>query len=88
VALMTGSMVTDDRTLRDELVELYRRGLDPLGCAVTDTPQGPAINPACSTVARHACAATNDAARIQINAGRSDQAQRLRDGAARQFSCP
>ena len=28
VALMTGVMVTEDRALRDELVDLYRQGLD------------------------------------------------------------
>jgi tetratricopeptide (TPR) repeat protein len=88
VALMTGVMVTDDRALRDELVDLYRQGLDPLGCALVTTPDGAAINPSCATVRRHVCAAMGEAVRIDMNAGRSAQAQRLRDSAARQFQCP
>lgn len=85
--LMTGSMITGDQSLRDELVDLYRRGLDPLGCAVVTTPNGPAINPVCDTVKRHACAAAAEAVQIHTRAGRRDEAQRLRDGAARQFHC-
>jgi hypothetical protein len=80
-------MVTDDRSLSRELLDLYQRGLDPLRCAVASTPQGPAINPACETVRRHACAATPEAVRIHERAGRPDQAARLREGAARQFRC-
>jgi len=87
IVLMTGAMVTDDRSLSRELLDLYQRGLDPLRCAVTSTPQGPAINPACETVRRHACAATPEAVRIHERAGRADQAARLREGAARQFRC-
>jgi hypothetical protein len=88
VALMTGVMVTEDRALRDELVDLYRQGLDPLGCALVNTREGAAINPSCATVRRHVCAATGEAVRIDMNAGRSAQAQRLQDSAARQFQCP
>jgi len=88
VTLMIGVMVTEDRALRDELVDLYRQGLDPLGCALVNTRDGAAINPSCVTVRRHVCAATGEAVRIDTNAGRSAQAQRLRDSAARQFQCP
>jgi hypothetical protein len=87
VVLMTGVMVTEDRALRDELVDLYRQGLDPLGCALVNTRDGAAINPSCATVRRHVCAATGEAVRIDMNAGRSAQAQRLRDSAVRQFQC-
>lgn len=85
--LMTGSLLTGDRALRTELVDLYQNGLDPLGCALVSTPDGPAINPACATVRRHACAATKEAIDIHTRAGRADQAQRLKDSAARQFQC-
>jgi protein O-mannosyl-transferase len=87
VTLMTGSMITSDQGLRDELVDLYRRGLDPLNCAITSTANGAAINPSCETVRRHACAATAEAVQIHLRAGRRDEAQRLSDGAARQFQC-
>ena len=82
VALMVGSMVTGENTLRDQLVELYRQGLDPLGCAVVQTPNGAAINPGCATVRRHLCAATNEAVAIHQRAGRANEAQRLRESAA------
>jgi hypothetical protein len=87
VTLMTGIMVTDDRALRDELVDLYRQGLDPLGCAVVNTRDGAAINPGCATVRRHVCSATIEAVRVDTRAGRTVQAQRLADSAARQFHC-
>jgi len=88
IVLMTGSLVTSDRGLRDELVDLYKRGLDPLGCALVQAPTGPAIDPSCATVRRHACAAVREAMQIHERAGRPDLAQRLREGAARQFQCP
>jgi hypothetical protein len=87
VALMVGSMVTADQGLRDELVTLYRDGLDPLGCAVVQTPKGAAINPSCATVRRHVCAATTEAVAIHQRAGRSDEARRVQESAARQFQC-
>jgi tetratricopeptide (TPR) repeat protein len=88
VTLMTGIMVTDDRALRDELVDLYRQGLDPIGCAIVNTRDGAAIDPACATVRQHVCAATRAAVSIDTRAGRTTQAQRLTDSAARQFQCP
>jgi hypothetical protein len=88
VALMVGSMVTGNRALRDELVDLYQRGLDPRGCAVMSTPNGPAIDPSCETVRTHVCRATVEAIDIHQHAGRADEARRLQDGAARQFRCP
>jgi hypothetical protein len=87
VALMVGSMVTADKGLREELVTLYRDGLDPLGCAVVQTPNGAALNPSCVTVRRHVCAATTEAVAIHQRAGRADQARRLHESAARQFQC-
>jgi tetratricopeptide (TPR) repeat protein len=88
IALMTGMMVTNDRVLRDELVDLYRQGLDPIGCAVVNTRDGAAINPTCDTVRRHVCAATGQAVEIDTRAGRRDQAERLKASAVRQFQCP
>jgi hypothetical protein len=62
-------------------MELYRQGLDPLGCAVAATRDGPALNPACPTVRRHLCAASADAIPLQIGAGNRDDAERLRTSA-------
>jgi protein O-mannosyl-transferase len=87
VVLMTGSLVTSDRSLRDELVDLYKSGLDPLGCALVQAPNGPAIDPSCATVRRHACAAVREALQVHERTDRPDLAQRLKDGAARQFHC-
>jgi protein O-mannosyl-transferase len=87
VALMTGQMITGDGSLRAELVDLYTQGLDPVGCAVVTTANGPAISAGCETVRRHACAAAAEAVQIQQRAGRADEATRLKEGAARQFHC-
>jgi hypothetical protein len=57
IALAQGILRTHDAGLVDFLVDLYRRGLDPDGCAVHMTAAGPQFNPTCAIVRRHFCTA-------------------------------
>jgi tetratricopeptide (TPR) repeat protein len=81
VTLMTGVLLTNSPELRQQLMELYRQGLDPLACAVALTRDGAVLNPACPTVRRHLCAATADAIPLQIDTGHREDAERLKTSA-------
>jgi hypothetical protein len=87
VALVTGSLVTSDAGLRQELLRLYRDGLDKEGCAIAQGPYGPAINPACAVVRRHICEASAGALQAASAAGRQDLLDALRQGFARDYGC-
>ena len=88
VMLMTGAALTSDAGLAQDLMQLYRSGLDSRGCAIIDGPGGPAINPACPMVHQHLCAAAADTIRLHL-AGRSrDLAVKTRNQAVAEFGCP
>jgi hypothetical protein len=84
---IAGFMVTGDASLRESVVELYRSGLDPDGCATTSTPNGSSLNPACEPVQRHLCVASREAVRVQRERGRSDLAESLETAAIDGFGC-
>ena len=52
-----GTIVTSDLSLRQDLLSLYRQGLDSKGCATVPGPNGPAFNPSCEIVRKHTCTA-------------------------------
>ena len=58
IALVEGTFVTGDKSLRQALVELYRNAMDPKSCVLIAGPAGPAINPGCPAVHAHVCAAS------------------------------
>jgi hypothetical protein len=75
IALMEGFLITSDSSLREDLVSLYRSGLDTKGCAVAPGANGPMMNPSCETVHRHICAAS------------AGLAPKLKERVARDFGC-
>ncbi len=87
VTLMEGVFLTSDQSLRQEVLRLYREGLDPKGCATVNGPNGPAINPACQSVHRHLCRAAAEAIRVSLQIGRQDIAGPLEQGAIAQLAC-
>ena len=87
VALVKGSVVTGDVTLRQELLRLYRNGLDTKGCATTPGPYGPAIDPKCEMVRRHACEGSAAAFEVFIRLGRQDLVDRTKAQMAGVFEC-
>src|SRR5262249_37065231 len=50
IRLMEGFLLTSDVGLRDDLMTLYRGGLDTKACAIATGPNGPAMNPGCEMV--------------------------------------
>jgi hypothetical protein len=87
VALLTGFMVTGERSLRDAAIDLYRGGLDVQGCAVRTSASGAVLDPACDIVKRHICDASAGAMAVYAAAGRDSLAVNARDTALRQFGC-
>jgi tetratricopeptide (TPR) repeat protein len=88
VALIEGTIVTSDLSLRQDLLALYRRGLDSKGCATVPGPNGPAFNGSCAIVRQHTCNAVAVTIPLYLRIGRRDLAQQLKDSASRDFGCP
>jgi protein O-mannosyl-transferase len=88
VALMEGEIVTNDPGLREQLVRLYRSGLDPQGCAAVEKDGQWALNPSCDVVHRHLCAGSAAAEQMYTRAGRADLAASAKDLAIQKLGCP
>ncbi len=89
VALMQGVLVTTDQSLRAELLQLYRGGLDPAGCATISTPKGPSLNPSCPPVHEDLCRRLfENGSPPPPNAARTDYALDMKTIALRDFGCP
>jgi protein O-mannosyl-transferase len=78
VALMAGFMITNDAGIRQEALDLYRAGLDPQGCAIRATPNGPTFDPSCAVVRRHLCAGAAEALQAFERLGLRERADNLR----------
>ena len=87
VALIEGVFVTPNQGLRQELLKLYRQGLDTKGCATRQGPYGPALNPSCEIVRRHSCAATAEVLKLYARMGREDLAGQAKALSANTFGC-
>jgi hypothetical protein len=88
VALIQGTIVTSDLSLRQDLLGLYRQGLDSKGCATVPGSKGPAFNPSCEIVRKHTCAAVAATIPLYLRIQRRDLAVQLKDSASRDFGCP
>jgi tetratricopeptide (TPR) repeat protein len=88
VALVEGTIVTADLSLRRDLLSLYRQGLDSKGCATVPGPNGPAFNPSCEIVRRHTCTAVAATIPLYLRIERRDLAEQLKASASRDFGCP
>jgi hypothetical protein len=82
VALVEGTLVTSDLALRQELMDLYRGGLDTQGCATTPGPYGAAMNPSCGIVRAHMCIAAARAVQLYSRMGRPDLTKNTEAAAA------
>jgi protein O-mannosyl-transferase len=86
VALMEGEILTKDPFLKDQLVQLYRSGLDTQGCAAVENQGQWMLNTSCDVVRRHLCKAFAGAEKIYTSAGRADQAADIQ-GQASTLAC-
>jgi protein O-mannosyl-transferase len=87
IALFEGILATSDMGLRSKLVELYQSGLPANSCALVAGPAGPAINPSCEIVRRHACAAAAKLAPIYEGLARQDLAGQVQRTVGTVFGC-
>ncbi len=84
IALVEGVLATEDMTLRQDLVNFYRAGHDPSGCALS----GAGLNPECPAVHQHACAAVAEALRLYMRAGLPQVARQMKESARAGSGCP
>ena len=87
VVLLTGFMVTGDAALRSSAIELYRSGLDPAGCATSQTPTGVVLNSSCEIVRLHVCASAAAAMDIQRQSGHPDLAAQIEATTRKPLRC-
>ena len=87
VPLMAGVFLTADSGLWEELLRLYRGGLDAEGCATRPGARGPALNPSCAIVRRHFCAAAHESIQAAFQTGRPDLARRIKAAGLQEFGC-
>jgi tetratricopeptide (TPR) repeat protein len=88
VALLEGSTLAPNKRFTNELLPLFKSGLDPQSCALKPVGQGFALNPECESVRRLLCPALNNSIAVRMQTGRPDLAQQLRNGELRQYGCP
>jgi tetratricopeptide (TPR) repeat protein len=87
VALMEGEMITSDPGLKEQMVRLYRSGLDPQGCAAVEKDGQWMLNPSCEVVHRHLCEGSIGAEQIYTQAGRADLAANTKELAVQKLGC-
>jgi tetratricopeptide (TPR) repeat protein len=88
VMLTQGIFLTADEDLRQDLLALYRSGLDSQGCAVRPGPDGPTISPGCELVHRHICAASVNVVRARLQKGQKELAESQKRIFIANFGCP
>ncbi len=88
VALLEGNTLVPDKRFTNELLPLFKRGIDPRSCALKQVGQGYTLDPGCEAVRRLLCPALSDAIAVRMRTGRPDLARQLRDGQLRQYGCP
>jgi hypothetical protein len=86
VALMVGAMLTDNPGDGRALIDLYRVHHSD-SCALSSTPTGLVLNPACPMVRDHVCVASPSAIAILSQMGRPAQADVVRRAAITQWRC-
>jgi hypothetical protein len=86
IALLAGEIITADPGIKEEMVRLYRSGVDPQGCAAVEPAGGWMINPQSETVRKHLCPAAAEAMALHRQAGRENFAARTKE-LVREFGC-
>jgi tetratricopeptide (TPR) repeat protein len=88
VALVESYMSSGNKEILGPLAELYRRGLDPKGCAVSQDANGVALNTFCEPVHNHICRAKAELIRVYTEANRRDLIDDINARTASDTSCP
>jgi tetratricopeptide (TPR) repeat protein len=83
VALMEGDIITKAPLLKEQLIQLYRNGLDTQRCAAVKNQGQWMLNQSCEVVRSHLCKALTGAERIYTEAGRADLAADTQEQASK-----
>jgi len=86
-AFVEGLLASGNQTLVMTLRGLYQTGLDPQGCAITQTPDGPTLNSSCAPVHRDLCRASAELSGLYRQQLSGDQADAIKSRAIEQFGC-
>ena len=87
VSLMEGLLVSGNREFMPLLQNAYQSGLDPKGCAFTQTADGPFLNNSCEAVHSHICKASSELIKIFLQDHEQIFADAAKNKARLQFKC-
>jgi tetratricopeptide (TPR) repeat protein len=88
VALVESYMVSGNKDLLGPLAEIYRSGLDPKGCAISQDADGISLNTFCQPVHNDICRAKAELIRVYTAAHRRDLINELKSRTASDATCP
>jgi tetratricopeptide (TPR) repeat protein len=88
VALVESYMVSGNKDLLGPLAEIYRSGLDPKGCAISQDADGISLNTFCQPVHNDICRAKAELIRVYTTAHRRDLINELKSRTASDATCP
>jgi protein O-mannosyl-transferase len=86
-AFVEGVLASGNQTLVLTLRELYKTGLDPQGCAIAQSADGPTLNASCAPVHRDLCRASAELSGLYRQQQRGDQVDAIKSRAMEQFGC-
>lgn len=86
--LVEGFLVTHNSALLPPLRNLYVGGLDPQGCAIVQSSNGPSLNYSCAPVHLEVCKASAELADIYRKNQKQDVVADIENQAVEKFGCP
>ncbi len=87
VTLIEGMLTTSDLGLQSDLLRLYSSSSDRANCTLLSGPYGPVLNPQCSIVRDHMCAAAPEILKALILMGRRQDALEKKNTFTVDFQC-
>jgi protein O-mannosyl-transferase len=87
LALVEGILVSGSQNLLAPLAVLYKYGVDPEGCGIKQTANGPLLNNLCGTVHKEICTGSAELVGLYRRSLRPEAAAIVRFRAIEQFSC-
>jgi protein O-mannosyl-transferase len=88
VALVEATLISGQRNILNMLNALYRSGVDPQGCAITQGANGMILNNSCAIVHDETCKAWAEVIELNIQNNHGEVADEMRSRAIEHFGCP
>ncbi|HEY4838304.1 MAG TPA: hypothetical protein VIH72_06845, partial [Candidatus Acidoferrales bacterium] len=87
VALVEAMLISGQRNILNMLNALYRSGVDPQGCAITQSGNGMILNNSCAVVHDETCRAWAEVIQLNAQNNHQDVADEMRSRAIEHFGC-